>query len=106
MTHLSLPSLKLIDNPFPEGIATRYQGGYACIKQLHHIPEVEILDLAEGNVARHNPLDKGKLPKLEVKHGDWGKRYIFAGRLNWLSFCVNAVFPLPMGGDVRCAIDN
>jgi hypothetical protein len=70
--------LKLFDNPFPNGITTRYQGGQAFIQEPYHLPEVGILDLAESNMAVYNPLDKDKLPNLEVKQRDKATRSVLA----------------------------
>lgn len=105
MTQISLPLLKLLNNPFPNGIATRYQGGHTFIKEPHQLPEVGILDLTECDVAVYNPLDQDKLPKSEVKQGE-ATTSIFGRRLNWPSFVVDAVLPFPVLGDVRCALDN
>ena len=65
--HLSFPLLKLLNNPFPNGTATRYQSSNTLIKESHQLPKVEILNLAKGNIAIHNPLNQDKLPKGEVR---------------------------------------
>ena len=47
---------------------TRYKGSNTYIKKLYHLPKVDILNLAEGNMVVYNLLDKGELLKLDIKY--------------------------------------
>jgi len=87
-------------------IATGYEGRQACIEKSHYIPEVKILDVTEGNVTVHYPLDKSKFPKLEAKGRYETNRYIFVGSLDWFSFCVNDMPPFLVIGNVRYSLNN
>jgi len=67
--------------------------------------------LTKGDMVVHNPLDQDKLPEVEVKEGEVEQRVkatrsTFNGRLNWLSFIVDAMLPFPVISDIKCALNN
>ena len=57
-------------------------------------------------MAVHNPLDEGDFPKVIVNGGQKVKRATFSRILDRLSFFINAVFLLPVLGDISYSFDN
>ena len=70
MTQILFAPLKFFHDPFSDRVTARYKSRDSFIQVFDQLPEVHILDLINGNMTIHNPLNEEQFPSIEIKDGD------------------------------------